>query len=117
MHNPNDGDRDLQALFQDNSREFDAEPFVGVTLKRIERQRSYRKLAGILLRLLAVGGVITISPALIRASTWLSDNLGKLFEFGGDVLAKPTGTLLAILLVIAVLLANARGSVQKIFRR
>ena len=106
--NPNDLDRNLQALFRENNRHFDAEPFVHATLKRIDQQRFYRKLAGLLMRLFVLAGIVVISPALIRGSMWLSDNLGKLFAFGGDVLGNPMGTFLAVLIGIAVLFANTR---------
>jgi len=107
--NSNDLDRNLQALFRENNRHLDAEPFVQTTLKRIHSQRAYHRLAGFLLRLIALAGIVVISPALIRGSTWLSDSLAKLFAFGGDVLGNPIGTLLAVLIGTAVVLfANTR---------
>jgi hypothetical protein len=106
--NSNDLDRNLQAMFRENNRDLEAEPFIHATLKRIDQQRFYRNLAGLLLRLFALAGIVVISPALIRGSMWLSENLGKLFDLGSDVLANPKGTFLAVLIGIAVLFANTR---------
>ena len=46
---PEDLDRNLQALFDDHTRDLNDEPFVGSTLARIESQRS-RVVLGKLLR-------------------------------------------------------------------
>ena len=106
--NPNDLDRNLQALFRENNRDLNAEPFVHATLRQIDKQRFYRRLAGLLLRLIVLAGIVVVSPSLIRGSVWLSDNLGKLFAFGGDVLGNPMGTSLVVLIGIAVVFVNNR---------
>ena len=112
-HKPDDLDHDLQSLFRDSSRRLDVEPFLSSTLKRIERRRSYRVLGGLLLRVCAFVAIAVLSPALIRGSVWLSNSLKELFDFGGNVLSTPRGTLLAVLLVLSVLLVNARRSLQR----
>lgn len=109
--NPDGLDRDLQSLFRERGRHLEAEPFVSLTLKRIERDRSRRAFAGMLHRVCAVAVIAGLSPVLIRGSAWLSSVLRHLFDFGGKVLDTPRGMFLATLVVISILIGTARRSV------
>jgi hypothetical protein len=107
-------DRDLQSLFLERGRQLDAEPFLSLTLKRIEHHRSRRMAAELVLRVLGVAGIAALSPVLIRGSAWLSNVLRELFEFGGNFLDTPRGMFLAALVVLSILIVNARRIFQRL---
>ena len=94
---PEELDRDLQALFQDHTRDLNDEPFVGSTLARIESQRARMTLGRLLLQAVGFIGLGLVSPLLIEGSVWLSSGLNGLFALAGKLLGTPLGAFIAVL--------------------
>ncbi len=101
-------DRDLQALFQDHTRDLHDDPFVGATLARIESQRSRRALGKLLLQAVGLIGLGLVSPLLIEGSAWLSSGLEALFALAGRLLRTPLGAFIALLGLIPFVVVHRK---------
>jgi hypothetical protein len=114
IHEADERDRDLAAVFRNHVRRFDDEPFVGSTLQRIEARRFRRAVLRGLLRMAAFVAIVYLSPFLVQGSVRLSDALEDLFAFGGSLLGTPLGTVSAVLCAVGAVLASEKGRLETI---
>jgi hypothetical protein len=72
-------DQNLKSMFEEQKLNLPEEPFLGDTLKLIERRRSRRIVLQRLAYLLGLALCVYLSPFLIKGSTLLSGGLNAAF--------------------------------------
>jgi len=105
---PDDLDKDLQVLFGEQSQILPEEPFVGKTLRLIEKHRSRRVFMQRLILVLGFTCCALLSPFLIKGSMLLTSGLNSFFEIAGNYLATPLGMLIAGLCTLSFLVFKRR---------
>jgi hypothetical protein len=90
-------DKNLQLLFQEQSRNLPEEPFLSNMLKIIKKQKSRRVFKQRMILVLGFVCCAILSQILIKGSILLSSYLNGIFEAAGGFLDKPAGMLTAIL--------------------
>lgn len=93
-------DRDLLAIFEARSARLPEEPFLGETLKLIEKTRSRRVLMRRLGLIPAIFLCAFLSPYLIQGSTMLSGGLNAVLEAVSGFIGMSPAVSIAVLCVL-----------------
>jgi hypothetical protein len=88
-------DPELAALFADDTRRLDEQPFVAATLRALRRRRMRTAVTRVVLRVAGVVAIAALSPYAIRLSLAMSAWLDRWFSAGAGALATPRGIALA----------------------
>ncbi len=101
-------DKDLRSLFEEKCRSLPEEPFLGNTLRLIEKRQSRRIFMRRLAYLLGFACCALLSPLLIEGSMALSGGLNDLFRAVNGFVSTPAGMTIAALCALLLLFFNRR---------
>ena len=101
-------DKDLQSLFKEQTQTLPENPFVGRTLRIIQKRQVRRVFVQRLLLALVIACCGLLSPFLIKGSILLTGGLNRLFESTLNYLATPAGMLAAGILTLSFLVFKRR---------
>jgi hypothetical protein len=101
-------DKNLQSLFDEQSGNLPEEPFLGNTLRLIEKRRSRRTFMRRLAYVLGLACCALLSPLLIKGSMVLSGGMNALFGAINSFVNTPMGMTTAALCALLLLLFNRR---------
>jgi hypothetical protein len=101
-------DKNLQSLFEEKCRSLPEEPFLGNTLRLIEKRQSRSLFMRRLAYVPGLAGCVLLSPVLIKGSMMLSGGLNTLFSAVNGFVNTPMGMTSAVLCTLLLLLFNRR---------
>jgi len=101
-------DKKLRSLFEEQSGNLPEEPFLGNTLKLIEKRRFRRIFMRRLAYVLGLACCALLSPLLIKGSMVLSSGVNALFETVNGFVNTPMGMTTAALCALVFLFFKQR---------
>jgi hypothetical protein len=101
-------DRDLRSLFEEKCRSLPVEPFLGNTLRLIEKRQSRRIFMRRLIYVLGLACCALLSPFLIKGSMVLSGGLNALLGVVNGFVNAPMGMTSAALCALVILFFKQR---------
>ncbi len=101
-------DKNLRSLFEEQSRSLPEEPFLGNTLRLIEKRQSRRIFMRRLVYVLGLACCALLSPLLIKGSMVLSGRLNALLGAVNGFVATSMGMTTAALCTLVILFFKQR---------
>ena len=101
-------DKNLRSLFEEQSSSLPEEPFLGNTLRLIEKRQSRRILMQRLIYVLGLACCALLSPFLIKGSMVLSGRLNALFGAINSYVNTPMGMTTAASCALVILFFKQR---------
>jgi hypothetical protein len=101
-------DKDLRFLFEEKCRSLPEEPFLGNTLRRIEKRQSRRILMRRLAYVLGLACCAVLSPLFIKGSMVLSGGLNALVGMVNGFVNTSAGMTTTALCALLLLFFNRR---------
>ena len=101
-------DKNLRSLFEEKCRSLPEEPFLGNTLKLIEKRQSRRIFVRRLAYVLGLACCVLLSPLLIKGSMVLSGGLNALLGAVNGFVNAPMGMTTAALCALLLLFFKQR---------